>query len=120
MVVSGESAALKDNRAAAPHIFTLPACFKSAFKSALQVRLESPVENKHDAHWTRLREDRPWRRYQMLQRALPVTHPPMPLGRTIPARKRLSARALYRGFAVRARLILRRLGEFFAAGGPLS
>ena len=56
----------------------------------------------------------------MLQRALPVTHPPMPLGRTLRARKRLNARSLYRGVAVRARLILRRLGEFFAAGGPLS
>jgi hypothetical protein len=56
----------------------------------------------------------------MLQRALPVTHPPMPLGRTLRARKRFNARALYRGFAIRARLILRRLGEFFAAGSPLS
>ncbi len=56
----------------------------------------------------------------MLQRALPVTHPPMPLGKMLGARKRLSARALYRVFAIRSRLILRRLGEFFAAGGPLS
>jgi hypothetical protein len=44
----------------------------------------------------------------------------MPLGQTLRARKRPGARALYRGFAVRARLMLRRLGEFFAAGGPLS
>ena len=56
----------------------------------------------------------------MLQRALPVTHPPMPLGKMLGVRKRFNARSLYRAFAVRSRLILRRLGEFFAAGGPLS
>ena len=56
----------------------------------------------------------------MLQRALPVTHPPMPLGKTFGARRRFTARALYRAFAVQSRLILRRLGEVFAAGGPLS
>ncbi|MEI9923430.1 MAG: hypothetical protein WDN50_07820 [Bradyrhizobium sp.] len=116
MSVSGKRAVMKRNRAAAPHIFTLPA----SFNSALQDLLESPVENKHDAPWTRLLKDRPWRKYQMLQRALPVTHPPMPLGRTLRARKPLTTRALYRAFAVRARLIVRRLGDFFAAGGPLS
>jgi hypothetical protein len=66
----------------------------------------------------------------MLQRALPVTHPPMPLGRTLVgktlvdktfgARRRLTARRRFHIFADRALLILRRLGEFFAAGGPLS
>ena len=56
----------------------------------------------------------------MLQRALPVTHPPMPLGKMLGARRPLTARRLYRAFAVRALLMLRRLGEFFAAGGPLS
>jgi hypothetical protein len=56
----------------------------------------------------------------MLQRALPVTHPPMPLGRTFGGRKRLTARRRFRVFVDRSLLILRRLGEFFAAGGPLS
>jgi hypothetical protein len=44
----------------------------------------------------------------------------MPLGKTFGVRKRPTARALYRAFSGRSRLILRRLGEFFAAGGPLS
>jgi hypothetical protein len=56
----------------------------------------------------------------MLQRALPVTHPPMPLGKMLGVRRRFTARALYRAFSGRSRLILRRLGEFFAAGSPLS
>jgi hypothetical protein len=71
----------------------------------------------------------------MLQRTLPVTHPPMPLGKTLVGktfvdktlvdktfgtRRRVTARRRFRIFADRALLILRRLGEFFAAGGPLS
>jgi hypothetical protein len=56
----------------------------------------------------------------MLPRALPVTHPPIALGKTFGPRKPLNARRLFRGFAARARLLLRRLGDFFAAGGPLS
>ena len=120
MPVSAESALVKDNRAAAPRIFSLPACFKSASQDRLARPLETPVENKHDARRTRLLKDRPWRRYPMLQRALPVTHPPMPRRQTSGARRPLTARRLYRAFTVRALLMLRRLGEFFAAGGPLS
>lgn len=56
----------------------------------------------------------------MLQRALPVTHPPIAPRETLGAREPFHARTLFRAFAVRSLLILRRLGEFFAAGGPLS
>jgi hypothetical protein len=56
----------------------------------------------------------------MLQRALPVMHPPVALRKALGARERLSARRLFRAFVARAMLLLRRLGEFFAAGGPLS
>jgi hypothetical protein len=56
----------------------------------------------------------------MLQRALPVTHRPITLGETLGIRAPLDARARFRAFIDRAVLLLRRLGEFFAAGGPLS
>ena len=56
----------------------------------------------------------------MLPRALPVAHPPITLRENLGARERLIARMLVRAFAGRALLLLRRLGEFFAAGGPLS
>ena len=39
---------------------------------------------------------------------------------TLGARERLNARRRFRAFVVRATLLLRRLGEFIAAGGPLS
>jgi hypothetical protein len=55
----------------------------------------------------------------MLQRALQVTLPhlaPEMLG----ARKPLDARALFLALADHCLLILRRLGEFAAAGGPMS
>ncbi len=55
----------------------------------------------------------------MLQRALPVTHPPMPLGKTLGGRQ-LTARRLFQVFADRSLIMLRRLGAFFAAGGSLS
>jgi hypothetical protein len=56
----------------------------------------------------------------MLQRALPVMHPPVALREKLGARERFNARRLFRAFVARAVLLLRRLGEFFAAGGPLS
>jgi hypothetical protein len=56
----------------------------------------------------------------MLPRALPVTHPPVALGKTPGAREPLDMRTRFRAFVVRALQLLRRLGEFFAAGGPLS
>jgi hypothetical protein len=56
----------------------------------------------------------------MLPRALPVTHPPIALRETLGARERLHARRRFRAFVARATLLLRRLGEFIAAGGPLS
>jgi hypothetical protein len=57
---------------------------------------------------------------RMLQRALPVTHPPIALRENPGARALLEPRTRFRAFADRALLILRRLGDFFAAGGPLS
>ena len=56
----------------------------------------------------------------MLQPALPVTHPRIALRETPGAREPLKARTLFRSFVDRSVLLLRRLGEFFAAGGPLS
>jgi hypothetical protein len=56
----------------------------------------------------------------MLQRALQVTHPPIMFREKLGAREPLNARARFRAFAERALLVLRRLGDFFAAGGPLS
>jgi hypothetical protein len=55
----------------------------------------------------------------MLQRALQVTLPhlaPEILG----VRKAHQARALFSALADHCLLILRRLGEFFATGGPMS
>jgi hypothetical protein len=56
----------------------------------------------------------------MYQRALPVTHPPIAPGARLGARKPLKARTLFRGFVEKSLRLLRSLGEFFAAGGPLS
>jgi hypothetical protein len=56
----------------------------------------------------------------MLPRALPVTHPPIALRETLGAREPLNVRRRFRAFVGRCVLLLRRLGEFFAAGGPLS
>ena len=55
----------------------------------------------------------------MLQRALQVTLPHL-APETFGARKPLNARALFCALAERFLLILRRLGEFAAAGGPMS
>jgi hypothetical protein len=52
----------------------------------------------------------------MLQRALQVAPPPVMLG----AREPLNMRALLRTFVEHSLPIVRRLGEFAAAGGPLS
>ena len=56
----------------------------------------------------------------MLQRALEVTAPRVALGETFRAREPLKARTLFRSLVDRSLQIMRRLGEFFAAGGPLS
>jgi hypothetical protein len=56
----------------------------------------------------------------MYQRALPVQHPHLALSETLAARERLNARTIFRAVVGRSLLILRRLGEFFAAGGSLS
>ena len=55
----------------------------------------------------------------MLQRALEVTHAHL-APEIAGVREPLSARRMFRALAERLLLILRRLGEFFAAGGPLS
>jgi len=56
----------------------------------------------------------------MYQRAFPVTHPPIAPGEMLGARKPAKARTLFRAFVDQSLRLLRRLGEFFAAGGPLS
>ena len=56
----------------------------------------------------------------MYQRALEVTPRHIALGERLGAREPLKTRTLLRAFVDRSLLLLRRLGEFFAAGGPLS
>jgi hypothetical protein len=55
----------------------------------------------------------------MLQRALQATSPRLAPA-TLRAGKPLDARALFRRWADHGLLLLRRLGEFFAVGGPMS
>ena len=55
----------------------------------------------------------------MLQRALPLRHPPIASGERLEARKQLNARTLFRALIDHFLRLLRLLGEFFAAGGPL-
>jgi hypothetical protein len=56
----------------------------------------------------------------MYQRALPVQHPRFVPPELLAVHKPLNARRLLRAVVEHSLLILRRLGEFFAAGGPLS
>ena len=56
----------------------------------------------------------------MYQRALPLKHPPIAPGEILGARAPLKARALFRALADNSLRLLRWLGEFAAAGGPLS
>ena len=56
----------------------------------------------------------------MLQRALPVRHPHIAL-REMPATREPSiARTPFRAFVDHSLRLLRSLGEFLAAGGPLA
>jgi hypothetical protein len=56
----------------------------------------------------------------MLQRALPRQHPRIALGQEPGARGPSRARMLGRAFIGHVQRLLRLLGEFAAAGGPLS
>jgi hypothetical protein len=56
----------------------------------------------------------------MLQRALPVRRPSNAIGERLGVHKPLKARRLFRAFVDHSLRLLRRLGEFVAAGGPLS
>ena len=56
----------------------------------------------------------------MYQRALPVRHSHIARGDRLGAREPLTARTLFRTFVDHSLRLLRSLGEFFAAGGPLS
>jgi hypothetical protein len=56
----------------------------------------------------------------MLQRALPLPHPYIAPGQALGAREQLNARSLFRAFVDHSLRLLRGLGEFAAAGGPLS
>ena len=56
----------------------------------------------------------------MLQRALPVRHPPIAVGEMLGAREPPNARSLFRAFVGHSLRLLRWLSEFAAAGGPLS
>jgi hypothetical protein len=56
----------------------------------------------------------------MYQRALPVRHPHIALGQTLGAREPSTVRTLFRAFVEHSLRLLRLLGDFAAAGGPLS
>jgi len=56
----------------------------------------------------------------MLQSALPVPHPHIAPDQALGPREQLNARTLFRAFVDHSLRLLRSLGEFFAAGGPLS
>jgi hypothetical protein len=56
----------------------------------------------------------------MLQPALRLQHPHAAPGEIPRAHKPLKARSLFRGFVDHCLRLLRGLGEFVAAGGPLS
>jgi hypothetical protein len=56
----------------------------------------------------------------MLQRAIPVRHPHIALDQTLEAREPLKVRTLFRAFIDHSLRLLRWLGDFIAAGGPLS
>jgi hypothetical protein len=56
----------------------------------------------------------------MLQRALPVQQPHIALGQTLGVRAPSRARTLVDALIGHCRRLLRLLGEFVAAGGPLS
>jgi hypothetical protein len=56
----------------------------------------------------------------MLQHALPVQHPRIALGEKLQAHKRSTVRTFVRALIAHALAFLRLLGQFAAAGGPLS
>ena len=56
----------------------------------------------------------------MYQRAFPVRHPHIAPGEMLGVREPLTARTLFGAFVDHCLRLLRLLGEFAAAGGPLS
>ncbi len=56
----------------------------------------------------------------MLQRALPVQHPQIALGEQLGAHEPSAARTLVRAVIAHALRLMRLLGQFASAGGPLS
>jgi len=102
-------------RVALQNIFSLP-----GFHCQPQHRLERSIRNQHDARQARLAQRQAAEEIPMLQRALEVTAPPIALRARLGARAPLKARTLFRSLVDRSLQIVRRLGEFFAAGGPLS
>jgi hypothetical protein len=56
----------------------------------------------------------------MYQRALPVARPLVAPGERLSAREQLKAHTLVRAYIDQCLRLLRLLGEFLAAGGPLS
>ncbi len=56
----------------------------------------------------------------MLQRALPFRQPHLAPGERRGARAPTTARTLFRAFVDHSLRLLRSLGDFLAAGGPLS
>lgn len=82
--------------------------------------LERSIRNKHDARHKRFAHGQAAEEIPMYQRALPVARPLVAPGERLSAREQLKARTLVRAFIDQCLRLLRLLGEFLAAGGPLS
>lgn len=83
-------------------------------------RLEKSIRNQHDACQRASHHGQAAEEFSMLQHALQVPHPPIAPGEIPGAREPLKARSLFRAIADHSLRLLRRLGEFAAAGGALS
>jgi hypothetical protein len=82
--------------------------------------LERLIWNKHDPCQPRMVRATGPGEIPMHQRALPVLFSQIALGEKLGAYAPSKARAFVRAFIGHVLVILRRLGEFVAAGGPMS
>jgi hypothetical protein len=119
--LSGYAAPPAEPIPVAPHplprkdIFSLP-----GIRRQPRCRLENSICSKQVAFHARFAQGQPAEEIAMLQRVLPVRHPRVAVDQRLGVRAPLTARGIFRGFVDRSLRLLRSLGEFFAAGGPLS
>jgi hypothetical protein len=83
-------------------------------------RLARLIRNKHDARHARLVYKNARGEIPMHQRALPIQPSHIAIGERLKSHEPSKARTLVRDFIRQVLLMLRLLGRFFAAGGPLS